>query len=398
MAGYDYSLEAAGARFDRSKDFTIGVEEEFQILDPASLDLTNRFEDLQAAGEKRLGTYIRGELISSEVEICTDKCASIDEAEKEMREKRQSLFKTARELDLTLGATGTHPFANWKDQRIIDTPHYHRVEERLRYVAWHNTTFGMHVHVGIRGRERIIAVFNALRGYLPLFLALSANSPFAEGVFTYLHSTRSQLFTKFFPRCGIPAPIRDWGEYAEFMNSLFATGSITEPTQVWWSIRPHAYFGTLEVRICDCQSIVEDTLAIAALVLAVSAKLAADYDAGRELQVASAMQVEENFWNAIRNGLDGVVVDFARRELVPMDKAILSLVDQVEEQSKQLGLQKHLERVKLLVAGGNGAQRQIRMYQETGDIFEVFSQAVSWCQPQDLSDETAPTAPPGPGR
>lgn len=387
MAGYNHSLEEAAVRFDSSKDFTIGIEEEFQILDPASLSLTNRFEELQAAGTRRLGTYIRGELIASEVEICTSKCDNINEAERDIREKRQSLFRTAAELGVKLGATGTHPFAEWKDQRIIDTPHYHRVEERLRYCAWHNTTFGMHVHIGIRGRERIIAVFNAMRSYLPLFLALSANSPFAEGVYTYLHSTRSQLFTKFFPRCGIPGPITGWQEYADFMSTLFATGSITEPTQVWWSLRPHPYFGTLEVRICDCQSSVADTLAISALVLAVAAKLATAYDEGQPLPIASAMQIEENFWNAIRHGLDGSMVDFEKREIVPFRELIKRLVSSTSAQAERLGLIPHLGRIDQILATGNGAQRQIRLYEATDNISEVFAQAVSWCQPEEQLDE-----------
>lgn len=390
MSGYSHSLEEAAVRFDSSKDFTIGIEEEFQILDPASLELANRFEELLAAGTRRLGSYIRGELIASEVEICTDRNMDFAEAERDIRGKRLSLFKTAAELGIRLGATGTHPFADWKDQRIIDTPHYRRVEERLRYCAWRNTTFGMHTHIGIRGRKRIIAVFNAMRGYLPAFLALSANSPFAEGVYTYLHSTRSQLFTKFFPRCGIPGPIADWREYTDFMEALFTTGSITEPTQVWWSVRPHPYFGTLEIRICDCQSSVEDTLAISSLILVVAASLAEDYDNGKPLPIASSMQIEENFWNAIRHGLNCNMVDFKARELVPVKEIILRIIDSTSTHAEKLGLVPHIERVKRILEVGNGAQRQIRMYAETGDISAAFAEAVSWSQPERQIDEKIP--------
>lgn len=387
MGAANYSLEQAGVRFDSSKDFTIGVEEEFQILDPKSLTLVNRFEELKKAGVRRLGTHIRGELIASEVEICTAKCDSIAEAENDIRDKRSSLFKTAAELNLMLGATGTHPFADWKDQRIIDTPHYARVEEHLRYCAWRNTTFGMHVHVGIRGRERIIAVYNALRGYLPQFLALSANSPFAEGVYTYLHSTRTQLFTKFFPRCNIPGPIDGWRGYADFMETLFAAGSITEPTQVWWSIRPHPVFGTLEVRVCDCQSSVTDTLAIAALILAVAAKLASDYDEKKDLPVANTMEVEENFWNAIRYGLTGGMIDFETREKLPTTDMIRRTIAATVPIQEQLGLKPHIERVAALLEAGNGAQRQIALYNRCSSIFDVFKEATSWCQPESLADE-----------
>jgi carboxylate-amine ligase len=387
MAGANYSLEQAGVRFDSSKDFTVGIEEEFQILDPSSLALVNRYEELKEAGTRRLGNRIRGELIASEVEICTDKCVDLAEAEKDIRNMRDSLFRTAADLDVVLGATGTHPFADWKDQHIIATPHYQRVEEHLRYCAWRNMTFGMHVHIGIRGRERIIAVYNALRGYLPQFLALSANSPFAEGVYTYLHSTRSQLFTKFFPRCNIPGPIEGWAGYADFMETLFSTGTITEPTQVWWSIRPHPVFGTLEVRICDCQSNVADTLAVTALILAVTAKLATDYDENTEMSIPSTMQVEENFWNAIRYGLDGEMIDFTAREKIPTIDMIKRTIASTSELHEQLGLTSYINRCEELLESGNGAQRQIALYETTGNIFKVFSEATSWCQPGSLTDE-----------
>jgi carboxylate-amine ligase len=230
-------------------------------------------------------------------------------------------------------------------------------------------------------------VYNALRGYLPQFLALSANSPFAEGVYTYLHSTRSQLFTKFFPRCNIPGPIEGWAGYADFMETLFSTGTITEPTQVWWSIRPHPVFGTLEVRICDCQSNVADTLAVTALILAVTAKLATDYDENTEMSIPSTMQVEENFWNAIRYGLDGEMIDFTAREKIPTIDMIKRTIASTSELHEQLGLTSYINRCEELLESGNGAQRQIALYETTGNIFKVFSEATSWCQPGSLTDE-----------
>lgn len=381
MTWKKYSLEQAAARFDSSQDFTIGIEEEFQILDAKSLDLTNRFEDLQRVAHRKIGSFARGELIASEIEICTDKCASMAEAEADLKAKRLGLFAAADELGLTLGATGTHPFTRWKEQRIIDTPHYREVEGRLRYCTWRNVTFGMHTHVGIQGRERVIAIGNAMRGYLPHLLALSANSPFDEERYTYLHSTRTQLFTKFFPRCNIPGPFRDWQEYASLMETLFATDSISEPTQTWWSVRPHPVFGTLEIRICDCQTSIEDTLAIAALTVALVATLAADYDDGRPLEVAGVNQVEENFWRAIRYGLDGKLVDFQKRQEIATRAAIERLLELTGEAQSRLGLEDYMAQIPRILDAGNGAQRQIRLYEQTGDIKTVFAETVARCQP-----------------
>lgn len=381
MTSNRYSTAQAGDRFDNARDFTIGIEEEFQILDPGSLDLTNRFEELQELAYRRIGSFARGELIASEIEICTDRCEDMAAAEADLKGKRISLFEAAGELGVLLGATGTHPFASWKEQRIIDTPHYREVEGRLRYCTWRNVTFGMHVHVGIQGRERVVAIANAMRGFLPHLLALSANSPFDEGRYTYLHSTRTQLFTKFFPRCNIPGPFSGWQEYATLMETLFAAGSITEPTQVWWSVRPHPQFGTLEIRICDCQGDVEDTLAIAALTVALAATLAADYDDGRRLPVASVNEVEENFWRAIRYGLDGDLVDFNARREVPTAEAIAGLLELTADAQARLGLEPYTRRVPEILTAGNGAQRQIRLYEQTGDLETVFAETVHWCQP-----------------
>lgn len=391
MTWKHYSLEQAAERFDASEDFTVGIEEEFQILDPETLELVDRFEDLQKKARNRIGTFARGELIASEIEICTDKCYSMAQAEADLKEKRLGLFESAEELGLALGASGTHPFADWKDQRIIDTPHYRIVEERLRYCAWRNTTFGMHTHVGVQGRERVIAVFNSMRGYLPQLLALSANSPFAEGYYTYLHSTRTQLFTKFFPRCNIPAPFADWNEYAAYVDTLFITNSISEPTQIWWSLRPHPIFGTLEIRICDCQSNVDDTLAIAALAVALVAKLCADYDGGKPLKVLSPNQIEENLWRAVRFGLDGSLVDFDTRKEIPASAAITALIDYTSDVHSQLGLGKYIGGIPRIISEGNGAQRQIGLYEEYRDLKSLHADVVAWSRP----DHSLPQQKPG---
>ena len=389
MAADDHSLDAAAAMFDDAPDLTVGVEEEFQLLDPDSLELVHRFEELEQASRARLGDFVRGELIASEIEVCTDQCQDMRAAEADLQGKRQGLFEAAAELDITLGASGTHPFADWRDQRILDTPHYRVVEEHLRYCAWRNTTFGTHTHVGVKGHERVIAVYNSMRGLLPQLLALSANSPFADGRYTYLHSTRTQLFTKFFPRCNIPGPLNGWRDYAGYVDTLFKAGSIDKITQIWWSVRPHPLFGTLEVRICDCQSDIRDTLAISALIVALVAQLAEDYDQGKQLTVLDSNRVEENFWRAIRYGLDGGLIDFETRREIPTRDAILELLEYTSSQHARLGLQKHMNRIKTIIEDGNGAQRQIRLYEEIGEIEPVHREVVNWTKPSDrAADES----------
>jgi len=371
-----YSLEQSAARFDGSQDLTIGIEEEFQILDAGTLDLSNRFEDLHAAARERLGTFVRGELIASEVEVCTAKCYDLAEAEADLKEKRRLLHESADAIGLALGASGTHPFSNWKDQRILDTPHYRAVEQQLKYCAWHNLTYGMHTHIGVQGHERMIRVFNSLRGFLPQLLALSANSPFAEDRYTFLHSIRAQIFTRSFPRCNIPGAFRDWNDYAQLIETYFATNSITEPTQVWWSLRPHPLLGTLEVRICDCQADLTGTMAIAALAVALVAKLCEWYDEGRDLPVLDSNQLEENIWRATRYGLSGNLIDFETITEVPSAEAVRRLIEFTGDVHDRLGLTDYISLIPGIISEGNGAQKQIRVYEQTGDVTAVNADAV----------------------
>src|SRR4029453_370205 len=211
-------------------------------------------------------------------------------------ERRRRLFALARDLDISLGATGLHPWSRWQDQRIIDTPHYRLVGETLKYVAWRNNTFSVHVHVGINGPDRAVAVCNALRPVLPVLLAASANSAFTEGVFSGLHSTRTEIFTRMFPRCGIPDHFGGFDVYADYVELLFRVNSIVEHTQIWWSVRPHLGFGTVELRIMDAQGRAEETTGLRALAAACIGQAALDYDNGRRPPEVPRRLVEENFW------------------------------------------------------------------------------------------------------
>ena len=285
----------------RARTSRVAVEEEFAILDPRSLGLVNRFEDFQAAAQgTEVEEHLVGELIASEVEVRTGRCETFADAAAVMVERRRQLLELAGQLDLALCATGTHPWSPWQEQRIIDTPHYRRNDEVLRYVVWRNNTFGLHVHVGIKGADRAILVTNALRGFLPELLAYSGSSPFVEGVFTYLHSARTEVFTRMFPRCGVPDAFRDWDEYEDYVRFLYRTGSITEHTQLWWSVRPHLAFPTVELRICDGQPELGESQALAAFMYALTARIARAIDEGEELPDHPHRLIEENLWRAIR--------------------------------------------------------------------------------------------------
>ena len=274
-------LATSREAFDTGTDFTVAVEEEFALLDPQSLDLVDRFEQLYASAiETDLAPNIVGELIASEVEVRTGRCENFGEAAAAMEERRAQLHSVARELQIGLGGTGTHPWARWQDQRIIDTPHYRRNDEILRYVVWRNNTFGLHVHVGIAGADRAVAVHDSLRNFLPELLALSASSPFVESVNSGLHSARTEIFTRMFPRCGIPDPYGSWQGWEEYVAFLYATGSVTEHTQIWWSVRPHLAYPTIEIRICDGQPDLAEAQSLAALGYALAARCARAHDEG----------------------------------------------------------------------------------------------------------------------
>src|ERR1700759_55294 len=304
--------------FDAVPDFTVAVEEEFALLDPASLGLVNRFEELQeAALGTELEEHLVGELIASEIEVRTGRCDSFAEAAALLRERRQQLREVAEPRGVALGATGTHPWSPWQEQRIIDTPHYRRNDDVLRYVVWRNNSFGQHVHVGIHGADRAIRFCSALRNYLPELLALSASSPFVENVFSGLHSARTQIFTRMFPRCGIPDSFSGGDEWETYVRFLYESGSIVENTQSWWSVRPHLAFPTVEIRICDAQPDLGESRSLAELCYALTARIARALDEGEPLPALPHRLIEENLWRAIRHGLSGELIDFARGESVP---------------------------------------------------------------------------------
>jgi carboxylate-amine ligase len=365
-------LDRATELYAASADFTVGIEEEFAILHPETLDLVPRFEQLRAAaeGDAILCEGITGELISSEIEIVSSAGADLHDALTSQRERRRRLFALAAAQGVALGATGTHPWADYREQAIIDTEHYRRVEEGLKYVAWRNNTFSLHVHVGVRDADRAVKVCDRLRSVLPLLLAISANSPWLDGRDTGLQSARTQSFTKSFPRCGIPDAFGGWAAYREYIELLVRTRSIVEFTQVWWSVRPHFRFGTVEVRICDAQATAQESEALAALMVACIAQAARDVDEGVPHEDPAPRLIEENMWRAIRFGLDGKLVDLERGEEYPARAAIERLAAWTAPIRAELGIE-------LAFPEHNGAQRQRRMIEAGATREEIFAASVA---------------------
>jgi glutamate---cysteine ligase / carboxylate-amine ligase len=363
--------------FDAGTDLTVAVEEEFALLDPHTLELTNRFEELYGAAiETDLAPNVVGELIASEIEIRTGKCFNFGEIAAAMVERRAQIHSIARELSIGLGGTATHPWSRWQDQRIIDTPHYRRNDEILRYVVWRNNTFGLHVHVGIAGADRAIAVHDALRNFLPELLALSASSPFVESVNSGLHSARTEIFTRMFPRCGIPDPYRSWAGWHDYVAFLYTTESITEHTQVWWSIRPHLAYPTVEIRISDGQPDLAEAQSLAALAYALAARCARAYDEGEVLPDLANRLLEENLWRAIRYGLSGELIDFERGEPVPARRRLEQLLEWVAPVADEIGAAPYLA-----VPERNAAERQIARFEEGASLQEIYAEQVRAGEP-----------------
>lgn len=361
-------LVSARTAFDASTDFTVGLEEEFALLDPASLGLVPRFAALRSAAESdpELAGAIAGELISSEIEIRSGRGDDLAAAITAQRDLRRRLFALAADTGVALGATGTHPFSDYREQQIIDTEHYRLVEDGLKYVAWRNNTFSLHVHVGVRGADRAVAVCDRLRPVLPILLAISANSPFLDGRDAGLHSARTQTFTKSFPRCGVPDPFGDWETFAQYIDILVRTRSIIEYTQVWWSVRPHLSFGTVEVRICDAQATAAESEGLAALIVACVAQAARDHDEGVPAPEIPNRLIEENMWRALRYGLDGTFLDLVELEPYPGGRALERMLAWTAPMRDELGLD-------VALPAENGAQRQRAMIAAGMDVHEIYA-------------------------
>jgi glutamate---cysteine ligase / carboxylate-amine ligase len=369
-------VTAARETFEGSRDLTVGIEEEYALLDPVTLELIPRFEELRDAGaaDPVLADAISGELISSEIEIRSGRGEDFADARGRQHEARRRLHALADRHGVRLGSTGTHPLSDYREQRIIDTPHYRRVEEGLKYVAWRNNTFALQVHVGVQGADRAVRVCDRMRPILPLLLAISANSPYVDGIDSGLHSARTQTFTKSFPRCGVPDAFGGWDAWAEYVDVLVRTGSIVEFTQLWWSVRPHHTFGTVEVRVCDAQTTATEADALAELMVACVAQALREIDAGETPPDVPGRLIEENMWRAIRYGQDGRLLDLEaeRIEEFPAAEALDRL--------------KAWTGADVVLPELNGAQRQRRLIDAGASPYEVYAKCVEETR---ATDETA---------
>jgi glutamate---cysteine ligase / carboxylate-amine ligase len=368
----DEQIRFAREAFENADDFAVAVEEEFALIDPETLELTNRFEELKAsAAGLDWDEHLVGELIASEAEVKTGRCGSFPEAAARMVERRAQLSGLADSLGIALACTGTHPWSSWKDQRIIDTPHYRRNDEILQYVVWRNNSFGIHVHIAVRDPDRAVRVTDAFRNVLPELLALSASSPFVEDVVTGLHSARTEIFTRMFPRCGIPDAYGSWDEFERYVRFLYVTGSIDEHTQMWWSVRPHLAFPTVEVRICDAQPDIRDAQALAALMYSLGVRFARALDDGEAIPTIPRRLLEENLWRAIRYGLSGDLIDFSSGDVIPARARLERLIEWVQPVAEELGAASYLA-----VPEANSAERQYARLEELGSHREVFAELV----------------------
>ncbi len=367
--GHGLDLDRVREAFETSTDFTIGLEEEFMLLDPESLELVHRFEELYSLcqSDEVLAGSAAGELIDTEIEIRSGRGETFGDAVVQQQASRDRLFSLAESSGVALGSVGAHPWADYRDQQIIDTPHYRRLQHDLGWVAQRNNTWSMHVHVGINGADRAVAVSDRLREHLPILLAVSANSPFLDGRDTGLHSVRTEIFTRSFPRCGVHQPFVDWQTYARFVDLLHRTGTIVEATQLWWSVRPHHHFGTVEVRICDAQTDGAESTALAGLAAACVGQAALDYDqlGGRNPDLRLDREIEENLWRAIRYGMDGEMIDFDVGEVIPTRKVLERTVEWASPAAEAMGITVDLPAM-------NGAQRAREAFEQGKSLEEIL--------------------------
>jgi carboxylate-amine ligase len=351
--------------------FTIGIEEEYQTIDPETRDLRSHLAaEIIAKGKTLLREQVKAEMHQSVVEVGTGVCADIKQAKRELRELRRGIIQLAHENGLRVGAAATHPFADWRQQEIYPDERYQNIVQDLKMVARANLIFGLHVHIGVEDRETAIHIMNAARYFVPHILALSTNSPFWLGMDTGLKSYRCKVFDKF-PRTNIPDYFQSYGEYESFVSLLVKTNCIDDAKKIWWDIRPHPYFPTLEFRMCDIPMRLEETIAIAALIQCTVAKLYKLYAANQGFRLYRRALIMENKWRAARYGIDGKLIDFGKRTEVPMRDLIHEYMQIIEDVIDELNCREELLYIYRMLENGTGADRQLRVYQETGDLKKV---------------------------
>jgi len=357
--------------------FTIGIEEEYQTIDPVTRDLRSHIDvEIVAKGKALLKEAVKPEMHQSVIEVGTGICEDIHEARRQVVQLRRDVIGLAKAENLHLAAGGTHPFADWRKQEIYPDQRYLDIVEDMKIVARANLIFGLHVHIGVEDRETAIQLMNAARYFLPHILALSTNSPFWLGMETGFKSYRCKVFDKF-PRTNIPDYFTSWGEYESFVNLLVQTNCIDNAKKIWWDIRPHPHFSTLEFRVCDIPMRSDETLAIAALIQATVAKLYKLHAANQGFRLYRRALIMENKWRALRYGLDGKLVDFGKRTEVPLRDLILEYLDFVDDVVDELGSRSEINYIHTILEKGTGADRQLKVFHETGDLTKVVDYMIA---------------------
>jgi carboxylate-amine ligase len=357
--------------------FTLGIEEEYQTIDPVTRDLRSHIDmEIISKGKTLLREAVKPEMHQSVIEVGTGVCENIQQARDQIFQLRRDMIALAKDNGLRLGASGTHPFADWRKQEIYPDQRYMDIVEDMKIVARANLIFGLHVHVGVEDRETAIQLMNAARYFLPHILALSTNSPFWLGMETGLKSYRCKVFDKF-PRTNIPDYFQSAGEYDSFVNLLVQTNCIDNAKKIWWDIRPHPNFPTLEFRICDIPMRADETIAIAALIQATVAKLYKLYAANQGFRLYRRALIMENKWRAVRYGIDGKLIDFGKRIEVPLRDLIYEYLHLIDDVVDELGSRREINYIHRILETGSGADRQLRVFQETGDLSKVVDYIIA---------------------
>jgi glutamate---cysteine ligase / carboxylate-amine ligase len=355
---------------------SIGIEEEYQTIDPETRDLRSHIaSEILSKAKRALNEAVKAEMHQAVIEVGTKVCRNIKEAREDIRDLRRQMINLASENGLLLAAASTHPFADWKVQDIYPDERYHKVLEEMQMIARANLVFGLHVHVGIEDRNTSIHIMNSLRYFLPHILALSSNSPFWMGMQTGFKSYRSKVFERF-PRTGIPDVFSNWSDYETFVNLMVKTGCIDNGKKIWWDIRPHPYFNTLEVRVCDIPMRLDETLAIAALIQATVAMLYKLHASNKSYRIYGRALISENKFRASRYGLDGKLIDFGKEIEVPVRDLMMEYLELIDDVVDELGSREEIEYIHQMLKMGTGADRQLKVYEQTGDLKKVVDYMV----------------------